>query len=130
MQSMQTRRILARLMQLRPPQANGFRILVYHSVRPVGAVSPSSYIIDPEQFSRQIAWLAEKNYHVVSLSAALASVRTGCALPPKTLVLSFDDGCRDNLTYAAPIVRAMVLSLSSLFVPISLGSQKEHIVNL
>ncbi len=51
-----------------------------------------------------MSWLAEKNYQVVCLSTALASFRTGCALPPKTIVLSFDDGCRDNLTYAAPIV--------------------------
>jgi peptidoglycan/xylan/chitin deacetylase (PgdA/CDA1 family) len=80
-------------------------MLVYHSVRPVGAISPSPYVIDPEQFSRQMEWLAEKNYQVVSLAIALEAFRTGQSLPPKTIVLSFDDGCRDNLTYAAPIVR-------------------------
>jgi peptidoglycan/xylan/chitin deacetylase (PgdA/CDA1 family) len=101
----QKRRILAALMQFRPPRINGFRMLVYHSVRPVGAISPSPYVIDPEQFSRQMEWLAEKNYQVVSLAIALEAFRTGQSLPPKTIVLSFDDGCRDNLTYAAPIVR-------------------------
>lgn len=80
-------------------------MLAYHSVRPVGPVSPSPYIIDPEQFSRQMEWLAEKNYQVASLSTVLGSFHTGSSLPPKTIVLSFDDGCRDNLTYAAPIVR-------------------------
>ncbi|HXG18413.1 MAG TPA: polysaccharide deacetylase family protein [Methylomirabilota bacterium] len=80
-------------------------MLAYHSVRPVGAISPSPYVIDPEQFARQMTWLAENNYHVVSFSAALEAVRTGSPLPPHTIVLSFDDGCRDNLTYAAPIVR-------------------------
>lgn len=80
-------------------------MLVYHSVRPVGAVSPSPYIVDPEQFSRQMERLAERNYQVVSLSTVLEAFRTGSSLPPKTVVLSFDDGCRDNLTYAAPIVR-------------------------
>src|SRR5262249_50882087 len=48
----QKRRILAGLMRFRPPRADGFRVLMYHSIRPVGAVSPSPYVIDPEQFSR------------------------------------------------------------------------------
>ena len=80
-------------------------MLVYHSVRPVGAISPSPYVVDPEQFSRQMEWLVEKDYQVVSLATALDTFRTDYPLPPKTIVLSFDDGCRDNLTYAAPIVR-------------------------
>src|SRR5215813_12749550 len=103
--SVPRRRIFAMLMQFRPPRANGFRMLVYHSVRPVGAVSPSPDILDPEQFSRQMEWLVENNYHVVPLSTVLGAFRTGGSLPPKTIVVSFDDGRRDNLTYAAPIVR-------------------------
>lgn len=102
---MRTRRIIAALMQLPPPRNNGFRMLAYHSVRPVGTVSPSPYVIDPEQFARQMAWLAENHYQVVAFSAALQAVRTHAPLPPNAIVLSFDDGCRDNLTYAAPIVR-------------------------
>jgi len=101
----QKRRILAGFMRFRPPRADGFRVLMYHSIRPVGAVSPSPYVIDPEQFSRQMEWLAGNNYRIVPLTTALEALRTGPSLPPKTIVLSFDDGCRDNLTYAAPIVR-------------------------
>src|SRR5262249_54902799 len=92
-------------MRFRPPRADGFRVLMYHSIRLVGAVSPSPYVIDPEQFSRQMEWLAGNNYRIVPLTTALEALRTGPSLPPKTIVLSFDDGCRDNLTYAAPIVR-------------------------
>jgi peptidoglycan/xylan/chitin deacetylase (PgdA/CDA1 family) len=80
-------------------------MLAYHSIRPVGDISPSPHIVDPEQFSRQMEWLVEENYHVVSLSTALDAFRTGWSLSPKTIVVSFDDGCRDNLTFAAPIVR-------------------------
>lgn len=105
MQRVQKRKILAAVMQLRPPRTNGFRILVYHSVRPVGDVSPSPYIIDPEQFARQMQWLAGKHYQVVSLSTALEALRRGSSLTAKTIVLSFDDGCRDNLAHAEPIVR-------------------------
>jgi peptidoglycan/xylan/chitin deacetylase (PgdA/CDA1 family) len=101
----QTRRILAGLMQFRLPRANGFRMLVYHAVRPIEAVSPSPYIIGPEQFSQQMEWLAEKNYQVVSFTTAWETLHSGRPLLPKVIVLSFDDGCRDNLTYAAPIVR-------------------------
>jgi peptidoglycan/xylan/chitin deacetylase (PgdA/CDA1 family) len=50
-------------------------------------------------------WLVGNNYQIVSLTTALEAVRTSSSLPPKTIVLSFDDGCRDNLTHAAPIVR-------------------------
>jgi hypothetical protein len=45
-------------------------MLVYHAVRPIEAVSPSPYIIGPEQFSQQMEWLAEKNYQVVSFTTA------------------------------------------------------------
>jgi len=92
-------------MQWRPPRPNGFRMLAYHSIRPTNTDPLSPYVLDPEQFATHMEWLVTHSYHVIALSAALEAFRTQTVLPPKTLVVSFDDGCRDNLTYAAPIVR-------------------------
>jgi peptidoglycan/xylan/chitin deacetylase (PgdA/CDA1 family) len=50
-------------------------------------------------------WLAENGCRVIPLSEAIRAVRGGRDLPWNTVVLSFDDGYQDNLTFAAPIVR-------------------------
>lgn len=99
------RKLISTLMQIRPERANGFRILTYHSVRPPEAGGSSPYVVDPERFARQVECLSVLRCNVVSLSVALEAVRSGAPLPPRTVVLSFDDGYRDNLTYAALILR-------------------------
>ena len=75
------------------------RILMYHMVsqhRP--GAKFNKLRVPPAQFERQVAYLAQNGWtfaHVSELKNAL---------PDKTVVLTFDDGYRDNLEYAHPIL--------------------------
>ena len=64
--------------------------------------------LTPERFDTLLSSLEARGYTVVSLDAALASLGTDRVrpmLPPKPLLLTFDDGYASALTIATPILR-------------------------
>lgn len=83
-------------------------ILMYHyiSVPPPGA---DKYRVDlsvpPDKFEEQLAYLAENGFSTVSLYALLDHLSTGAPLPPRPVVLTFDDGYRDNYENAFPLLK-------------------------
>ncbi len=52
-----------------------------------------------------MAMLKRFGYSVVSMDAAVAGLRGQAQLPPKAVVLTFDDGYVDFLTCAAPVLQ-------------------------
>jgi len=83
-------------------------ILMYHYVRPdPGPGDPigRDLSVSPERFAEQMAWLAQEGYTPITLGE-LADVRARRrALPPKPIVLTFDDGYRDFYTAAFPVLK-------------------------
>ncbi|MBD3163353.1 MAG: polysaccharide deacetylase family protein, partial [Candidatus Eisenbacteria bacterium] len=79
-------------------------VLRYHRVIP-DAEPPAYYEmgIRTSLFKRQVDWIAER-LHVVSLEELLWWKRTARTPPEDLVVLTFDDGYRDNLTEASPIL--------------------------
>jgi peptidoglycan/xylan/chitin deacetylase (PgdA/CDA1 family) len=81
-------------------------ILMYHQVTPSPLPQFRKYAVTTEAFDRQLAWLAARGYAPVTMEA-LYRHRSGAeALPPRPVVLTFDDGYRDCLDYVAPILQA------------------------
>src|SRR6266480_3691482 len=70
-------------------------ILEYHVIGdpPAGAPFPELYV-GRSAFAAQLRWLRAHGYHAVSLRRAYDYWRRGLALPPRPVVLSFDDGYR------------------------------------
>jgi len=82
-------------------------ILMYHYIRPKPANDPlgAALSVDPETFAAQMDWLAAHGYTTLTLHE-LAEVRAGkIGLPPKPIVLTFDDGYRDFYTAAWPVLK-------------------------
>jgi peptidoglycan/xylan/chitin deacetylase (PgdA/CDA1 family) len=80
---------------------------VYHVIAapPAGAPFPELYV-SPEDFSSQMAWLAENGYEAVTLYAVYLHWQTGASLPAKPVVLTFDDGYRSDDLSARPVLAA------------------------
>jgi peptidoglycan/xylan/chitin deacetylase (PgdA/CDA1 family) len=81
-------------------------ILEYHVLgpAPADATYPELYVSRPD-FHRQMDWLDRNGYEAVTLDQVERAWYHGGTLPPKPVVLSFDDGYRPQFTYALPELR-------------------------
>lgn len=79
----------------------GVPVLAYHKV----SNDDSIYSIDPDLFERQLQYLAENGYTTLTLSQLSAGLNEPETLPPKPVVITFDDGYTDNYTTALPIMK-------------------------
>lgn len=61
--------------------------------------------VAPDLFRAQLVTLREQGYTSITLAQLLVALQQGAPLPEKPIVLTFDDGHRDNYTNAFPILR-------------------------
>ena len=93
-----------------------FLVLLYHRVNP--EKDPFFPSQSPRAFDGQMRYLAEC-YHVLPLSEVFERLREGREIEPYSIAVTFDDGYRDNLLYAHPILKKYGLR-ATLFVPTGL----------
>ncbi len=89
--------------------AGGVRVpvLMYHSVAPYyGGMTPMQrrLCVEPEVFESQLRWLRDSGFTVIAMSALVAALRDGAALPAKPVVITFDDGWDNQHRYALPLL--------------------------
>lgn len=88
-------------------------ILMYHYVEPWPANADlirKGLTVKPDDFAAQMGYLAKNGYTPIGLYAVLEALTVGKALPPKPVVLTFDDGYRDLINYAAPVMEPLGLT--------------------
>jgi peptidoglycan/xylan/chitin deacetylase (PgdA/CDA1 family) len=88
------------------PYASPVPILEYHVLGqpPSDAPYPELYV-GRTDFSKQMDWLEQHGYEAVTLEQVEEAWYGGGKLPPKPIVLSFDDGYRPQFTFALPELR-------------------------
>ncbi len=77
-----------------------FQILTYHRVN--DEQDPFFTAVPTQVFERQMAYIA-RTYPVLTVEELAERMRRG-GLPRNALAITFDDGYRDTLTHAAPIL--------------------------
>jgi hypothetical protein len=98
-------------------RVRGAVILMYHSIADGEAdafVDPRNHV-PPAIFEKQMEFLAA-NRTVISLTDLVMMLRSGQSPDEGTAVVTFDDGYRDNLTTAAPILQHFRLP-ATVFLP-------------
>ncbi len=81
-------------------------ILLYHHIEPLASGGNQSYYVSPQTFERQMKWLYNNDYEVVSLSRLTNYLQTGENPPPKkSVVITFDDGTQGEFDNAFPILQ-------------------------
>jgi peptidoglycan/xylan/chitin deacetylase (PgdA/CDA1 family) len=88
------------------PYTGPVPILEYHVLGhpPEGAPYPELYV-GRTDFEKQMDWLEEQGYQAVTLEQVEEAWYHRGTLPPKPVVLSFDDGYRPQFTFALPTLR-------------------------
>ncbi len=90
------------------------RVLMYHKVNDLPG-NPAT--VPTRIFEEQMALLGKLGYMPVSLDAVRDHYLLESALPPRAVLITFDDGYRDNLENAVPVLRRHGYP-AVLFVPI------------
>lgn len=83
-------------------------ILMYHHIAvppPDADVYRRDLSVTPENFAAQLQYLAEQGYQTITLYDLVYHLTLGWPLPPRPIILTFDDGYRDNYTNAFPLLQ-------------------------
>ncbi len=96
-------------------------ILMYHSV---SGQKGSFSTVSPEEFQRQMAYIAGKRISVIPLAELVRRLRAGKMLGG-TVVLTFDDGYRDNYMTVFPLLKQYGFP-ATIFVTTDLIGQAQY----
>lgn len=78
-------------------------ILMYHNTLAKGK-KQSVYCINQDNLRKDFEYLKNNGYNVISCQSLIEHVDNGVALPDKAVILTFDDGYLNNITYALPLL--------------------------
>jgi len=77
-------------------------ILMYHKI---GTVANNAWWVPTDVFERQLRALRNQGYSTVLPDDIVNHRKAGKRLPPKPVLITFDDGYRDSLTLAEPLLK-------------------------
>ena len=77
-------------------------MLIYHKVESLR--SRDQLTVTVAQLEAQFSYLQQQHFSPISLSILIAHINKGNPLPPKPILISFDDGYRNNFTLLYPLL--------------------------
>lgn len=82
-------------------------ILMYHRINVVTPSTPAMerrLTVHPADFARQMTWLKRNGYRTVTQRELFDALMCGRTLGPRPIMITFDDGYRDNFFKASPVL--------------------------
>ena len=82
-------------------------VLMYHRIVPVALAGDSlrGLVVPPETFAAQLDLIAGAGWHTITMATLADDLQAHRTPPPKTFVITIDDGWDDGYTYALPILQ-------------------------
>ncbi|MFN2242541.1 MAG: polysaccharide deacetylase family protein [Anaerolineae bacterium] len=83
-------------------------ILMYHHIEvppPRADAVRRDLSVSPKDFEAQLAYLQQEGYETITLNDLTLHLTTGMPLPPKPIILTFDDGYANAYTNAFPLLQ-------------------------
>ncbi|MDX5436069.1 MAG: polysaccharide deacetylase family protein, partial [Pontibacter sp.] len=99
-------------------------ILCYHQIRDWTASDSElakTYIVPEQRFRDQIRMLADSGYHTISPDELMAYLTANAPLPPKPIILTFDDTNLTQYEIAAPELEKYGFKGAFFIMTVSLG---------
>jgi len=104
-----------------PPSYDGFEPLpsfTYHHVDPK---LKNELTITPAVFEAQLKMLKDGGYHPITARQLAEYHEDGAPLPEKPVMITFDDGWKNQFTYAAPLLKKYGFSATFFVNPQLIG---------
>lgn len=100
---------------------NRIPILMYHRIATVPGERNS---LPPEKFEEQLDYLKKHGYNTITLNDLYNHYSLQAPLPPKPVILTFDDGYEDNFLTALPMLKER--NMKATVFPIASWVGKEN----
>lgn len=98
-------------------------ILCYHNFNPT---RPGSMNLTPDRLESQIKWLKDNGFTIIPLKEAVEYLQgKRASLPPKSVVITADDGWQSDYTYLYPIAKKYNIPVTLFIYPQTI-SQGKH----
>ena len=101
-------------------------ILQYHHV---SEKLPAVTSVSEDTFTAHLNYLKDNNYSVIALPEMLSALQSGQSLPAKTVAITFDDGYKNNLSAAAPILESFGYPYTIFVNPKLIDEQKSYVMS-
>jgi peptidoglycan/xylan/chitin deacetylase (PgdA/CDA1 family) len=90
-----------------PARTRVVPILMYHRINVVSSTTPATsrrLTVHPAVFARQMRWLKRHGYRAITQRRLFDALMCGRPLPRRPILITFDDGYRDNYVNASPVI--------------------------
>lgn len=107
--------------------ADSLTVVMFHRILapddPRFASCDPDYTLTADVFGQSLAFF-KRHYHVVSEAEVLAARGSGKRLPPRALLITFDDGWADNADHALAVLQGMHLPALLFVVSDAIGRRQ------
>jgi len=79
-------------------------IIMYHSIMK-NSREMGKYVITPTEFENDLKYLKDHGYAAITMTELINYVYNNTELPPKPVIITFDDGNLNNYIYGKPLLQ-------------------------
>ncbi len=104
-------------------------VLMYHHIQTKEAATAdkqTALTVYTDIFRNQMQYLKDRGYNIVTMNDLIGFFDSGAAIPPKSVLLTFDDGYQDFYTDAYPILSQLGFH-ATMFVPTGLMENPDYL---
>jgi len=120
------KRIIKDILALIYFRKEGISILMYHSIDD----NKVFFTVKLEAFEKQMKYLKDNNYNVISLTELIKTLESDQKIPEKTVVLTFDDGFEDNYINVFPLLKKYNFPVTIFLVTGLVGQKINNAQNI
>jgi peptidoglycan/xylan/chitin deacetylase (PgdA/CDA1 family) len=99
-------------------------VLCYHQIRNwqnTDSKFARTYIMPPEKFAAQMKLLADSGYYAITPNELSDYLSNKISLPPKSVLLAFDDGTASQFINAVPVLKQHHFTAAFFIMTVSLN---------
>ncbi len=106
---------------------NGIRIFMYHHIVSPETPDQTEFFVHKETFAKQLDMINEKGFNALTLSEFENACEHNKKLPKRSVLITLDDGWRDNYDYAFPVIKEKKIPVTIFLSTGSIGNNPDFL---